>query len=206
MLNEFGKGAYILWRAYPRHRVFIDGRLSVYGRRILEDWCTLTWMHPGWPERLEHYGIDFILGDNRLHPRYYELPDWRLVYWDDVSRIMVKNLPQWRELIERFDCGLTCPDTFAATRLKRHGLLGQALAQLQAKVQADPDCLIARVNLASCYELESRWAEAVEQLRAAYAMEPNDAAVCAKLGQCLLRAGRAEQGRAYARRAAWLAR
>ena len=204
MLNEFGKGAYILWRAYPKYRVFIDGRLSVYGSEINQDWQAITWMRPNWERLLEKYRIDFILGDNRLHPAYYHLPDWRLVYWDDVSRILVKPTPGRARLIERYECALTCPDTFSALRLDRHGDLDKAMVQLEAKVRDDPGCLAARKQLASCYTIEGRYADAARQLQAAFDEEPNDAGVCRDLGLCLYQSGREREALPYLRRANWL--
>ena len=200
MFNEFGKGAYILWRAWPKYRVFIDGRLSVYGRKVNEDWRAITWMYPGWQQLLDEYGIDFILGDNRLHPAYYSLPDWRLIYWDDVSRILVKPTPDRQQLIERYECALTCPDTFDARRLKRHGSLPQAIAQLEQKVEADPDCLAAHLSLGQCYLLEHRFAEAERPLLQAHALDPNNPTVCQSLGACLHEMGQLEQALPYLHR------
>ena len=201
MFNEFGKGAYILWRAWPTYRVFIDGRLSVYGQKINEDWRIMTWMGPGWQQLLDEYRIDFILGDNRLHPAYYSLPDWRLVYWDDVSRIFVKPTPERQQLIERYECSLTCPNTFSASRLKRHGLLGQAIAQLEQKVEATPDCVAAHLMLGQCHLLKQRFVEAEQPLRRAYDLDPARPMVCQDLGTCLHSLGRFEEALPYLHRA-----
>ena len=206
LFNEFGKGAYILWRAWPGYEVFIDGRLSVFGRRINDDWRKITWMLTGWRGLLERYRIDFILGDNRLNKRYYSLPGWRLVYWDDVSRILVKPTPDRRALIERYECGLTCPDTFSPMSLKRHGLLPQAVAQLEAKVQADAGCVVAHVNLGRCYLLQKRYDAAVGQFRLVLDPERNDAELCQYLADALAGSGQGDEAAVYSRRADWLRR
>ena len=61
MYNDFAWGGYLIYRLYPQHKVFIDGRADMYREGIFEDHITLQNAAPGWRETLARYDIDLVL-------------------------------------------------------------------------------------------------------------------------------------------------
>ena len=112
ILNNFYCGSYLVWKLYPEEKVFIDGRTEVYGpehykyyRQALENKYQLG-------QLLEKYGINCVLffdptKESDAATKYlYKSNDWRLVYFDELSYVFVKNSPANRNLISKFDLDL----------------------------------------------------------------------------------------------------
>jgi len=61
IFNEYHWGGYLIWKLYPRYRVFMDGRADVYGDELIEEFFR---MHDGardWRNLLDHYGIQSVV-------------------------------------------------------------------------------------------------------------------------------------------------
>ena len=54
-------GDYLIYRGWPRARVFIDGRSDFYGERIGKDYLRLIEGREGWRNLLDRHGIDVVL-------------------------------------------------------------------------------------------------------------------------------------------------
>jgi hypothetical protein len=87
---------YLIFRFYPRQRVFFDGRSDFYGPAIGRDYQGLLSLGPGWRQTLDRYQFevallphDWPLGDILEHA-----PDWSLVYRDSVSILLVRHHPE----------------------------------------------------------------------------------------------------------------
>lgn len=92
MFNTYRWGGYLMWRLYPEHQVFIDGRADVMGRPLMEDYKTATELKDGWRDVLERYEIDWVLiSSNMALCRGLELlPQWRLAYEEEDARLYVR--------------------------------------------------------------------------------------------------------------------
>jgi hypothetical protein len=82
-------GDYLIYRLYPRQRVFFDGRSDFYGADLAADYGVLQAGCEGWRERMARYRFDAA-----LLPRGWPLsaalerePGWRRVYQDSVAAI-----------------------------------------------------------------------------------------------------------------------
>jgi hypothetical protein len=109
MYNYYTWGGFLIFKAYPDYKVFVDGRaldddLMLIADRILK-------ASPEWKQALDTYGINFILvpliyresGD--IVPLVESLvkdPDWELVFMDFNSALYVRNAPQNRAVISRY--------------------------------------------------------------------------------------------------------
>ena len=83
---------YLIYRLYPRQRVFFDGRSDFYGPQMAEDYRALLNGAPGWRQALKSYGFDAA-----LLPRDWPLSGmldrergWRRVY-EDRSAVWFEN-------------------------------------------------------------------------------------------------------------------
>jgi len=105
--DEFGD--YIIYAAWPRYRVFIDGRTDMYGASRVKEYLTLSHAREGWESLIEKYQFTWVFHEptSMLSKILLERTDWRLVYSDKVANIFVKSLPQHENLIAKY--GATRP-------------------------------------------------------------------------------------------------
>lgn len=93
MFNSDSFGDYLVYRSYPSCRVFIDGRLDMYGSDRLKEYNDVIDFKPGWDKVLEKYGITWIMfeADSRFSRFLQQRSDWKLIYSDEIAKVFVKN-------------------------------------------------------------------------------------------------------------------
>ncbi len=86
---------YLLFRLYPRQRVFFDGRSDFYGPKLGDDYQVLEYGGVGWREKLTRYGFELA-----LLPRDWPLErllavdaDWKRVYDDGQAALYRRRTP-----------------------------------------------------------------------------------------------------------------
>src|SRR5438067_9272097 len=68
VFNYYDHGGYLVWRLFPSGgRVFIDGRVEVYGSRVFADYLRVNYVGDGWPAVIERAKPDAIMLPNG-HP------------------------------------------------------------------------------------------------------------------------------------------
>jgi hypothetical protein len=84
---------YLIYRLYPRQRVFFDGRSDFYGPSLGAEYRELLGASTGWRATLARYGFD-----RALLPRDWPLstmldrePGWRRVYEDRAGVLFVRE-------------------------------------------------------------------------------------------------------------------
>jgi tetratricopeptide (TPR) repeat protein len=114
MYNDFETGAYLLWQGYPRYRVFVDPRLPAYPVEFHRLLGRMDISREEWTSAMDRLGVESALleyaGINR-RVAFWEPERWALIFRAQDSRVFVRRLPQWRELIAT----LEIPATFAFT-------------------------------------------------------------------------------------------
>jgi tetratricopeptide (TPR) repeat protein len=102
MYNDFEVGAYLLWQGYPRHRVFVDPRLPAYPERFHRLLGRLDVSRAEWTAAMTELGVESALLDYAGINRRAALWDpeyWALLYRAKDSRVFVRRLPKWKDLI-----------------------------------------------------------------------------------------------------------
>jgi hypothetical protein len=104
MFNNDEFGDYIIYAAWPKYKVFIDGRLDMYGSSRIKEYLKVASLQPGWEKVLEKYNIHWIIynTDSALSTFLLGNKDWRLIYADKVANIFVKNIPENRPIIDKY--------------------------------------------------------------------------------------------------------
>jgi len=84
---------YLIYRLYPRQRVFFDGRSDFYGPSLGAEYRELLGASEGWQEVMRRHGFD-----RALLPREWPLstmldgePGWRRVYQDDLAVLFARD-------------------------------------------------------------------------------------------------------------------
>ena len=93
IFNYYDYGGYLVWRLYPTGgRVFIDGRVEVYGSRIFSDYLQVSYLAEGWPAVIARANPDAIVVPS-AHPLVGLLqrdPGWRLLTRDRVATVFTR--------------------------------------------------------------------------------------------------------------------
>jgi hypothetical protein len=93
MLNAFDYGGYLIW-ALPEQPVFLDGRADVYEwSGVLDEFAKWATLQSDPNALLNKYDVNFcILERGSLSANVMPLlPNWKVVYFDDVSVIFVRS-------------------------------------------------------------------------------------------------------------------
>ncbi len=94
VFNEYGWGGYLAWSHVPHEGVFIDGRADIYERAgVLDDYLSIARLEPGSLRLLGKYDIAtcLIRSDAPLATVLSALPEWQLIYADQVSSLYVRR-------------------------------------------------------------------------------------------------------------------
>jgi len=111
-----GWSGYLIWSGWPQLKVFIDGRLLVYGADLLNRYHYIRQVEPGALEMLADYGTEAVMvpiGQKRWRVRdaLAVSPDWQLCYFDDKSIVYLSRDDHNREWLEEY--GFTKIDPLA---------------------------------------------------------------------------------------------
>ncbi|MCM8784538.1 MAG: tetratricopeptide repeat protein [Candidatus Omnitrophica bacterium] len=104
--NNFGFGGYFIWRAWPKLKVFVDGRTGVYDEEHLFFYADV-FMYPYiFDQLVEDYKINYFLLDinssNVLLNRLLKDSNWKFVFFDANALVFVKNSEENRAVIEKY--------------------------------------------------------------------------------------------------------
>jgi len=100
--DEFGD--YIIYAAWPRYKVFFDGRSDMYGVGIMKEYLKVVQVKQGWDEVFDKYKINWVIynANSALSLFLMERDDWKLIYADKVANIFVKDTSENQHLIEKY--------------------------------------------------------------------------------------------------------
>jgi hypothetical protein len=89
MLNHQGWGGYLEWAAWPRHQVFLDGRIELHPNQVWFDYLDMIFPSARWPALFDGYEISYAVLSKLEEPDLIaDLradPAWRLDYEDDQA-------------------------------------------------------------------------------------------------------------------------
>jgi hypothetical protein len=82
-------GGYLIYRLYPRVKVFTDGRSDFYGPKFGEDWLRIVTGRYDWQQQLDKFSVDTVLlpGNSPLASTMKETRRWHVVYDDGTAII-----------------------------------------------------------------------------------------------------------------------
>jgi hypothetical protein len=186
ILHTFAYGAYTVWylRDYP---VYVDTRETMYWP--LQPEILAAYHSPEITQALcAKYGINTLLmpiaktrylpglGFEDVLEAYLPRRDWALVYFDDISVVVVRRIPEHAEIIAAHAYDILRPNLPANQYALRGGRTPARDARFTAEVQRclaeEPDnafCLVAQASFWRITEPETRRADALAALERAAA-------------------------------------
>jgi|WetSurMetagenome_2_1015567.scaffolds.fasta_scaffold00017_10 hypothetical protein len=110
MFNDIRYGGYLIWRLYPKKKVFTDGRIMIRSPKFFADYLAIC-KNPGlFPFAADKFNLTHAIVPSAVFPQYrglirflYHSPDWHLEYTDGTSFLIVKNGVSKRPAIDLSD-------------------------------------------------------------------------------------------------------
>jgi len=218
IFNQFNHGSYLIYRLFPKKKVFIDGRTELYGEPFFKDYEKILTVDKDTINNIfNKYDINTVLlseivADGDL-PRYlFDSPDWALVYFDENSLIFLKNTPQNKMLINRLKVDLKkfksqkadldkigLKNVYPEPYVNRGwifyclGLDEQALNEAQEALRVLPSCAGAYNITGRIYLKQKLYAQAFETLRLASIYAPFNADTLVSLGDFYSQTGKLDE-------------
>jgi hypothetical protein len=92
LFNAYDFGGYLIWRLYPRYRVYIDGRTDLYGRPFFDDFLAIYEVTADPRPALNRGAIRTVLVEpgSRLASFLRTQNDWKRVYEDPTAVIFTR--------------------------------------------------------------------------------------------------------------------
>lgn len=110
--NLYNEGGYLIWRFWPKEKVFIDGRSEVFSEERLKEFFAVVKDSSDWNKIVnEKYKINYFILAYRpddlsrsIFPLILRLvnENWALVFWDDAGLIFLKNSPENIDIIKKY--------------------------------------------------------------------------------------------------------
>ncbi|KXK52510.1 MAG: hypothetical protein UZ05_CHB002001296 [Chlorobi bacterium OLB5] len=113
VFNSFGCGGFLIWEV-PSAKNFIDSRNL--NDEIYYSYKKINNKQPGFEDEFGKYNFNYILWffpklpyfTNEMKTSvisylFANSDAWKLVFWDDNSFVFVRNMPEYKDIIEKFE-------------------------------------------------------------------------------------------------------
>lgn len=224
LFNTLIEGSYLVATG---RKVFIDGRLEVYGDEFYDRFMRMQQAGSTWRDAVQEFDLRAALVDlqSPLAARLASSREWNLLYFDEVaavfqradvpsSRRAIRTSEDFQEAITRLRARLPAPTPFGergwfervplpmpylrvAGFLRANGQAAGAALFARDALAAYPYAPGARAALAQILEGQGDVAGAVREYQAALALEPDNRTARRSLGLDLYLTGRMEEARGF---------
>lgn len=197
IFNDLGSGGYLIWRLFPDKKVFIDGRLEVYGNEIYNAYNGLFFNYPLFKQVANNLNINCIIWNYNLPFMPGDFWDnvikdsgWKLVCVDNSFIVFVCNKPYNDKVIKK---GLADYTTELVNHHQGHEWRGaffeqvlklpqKAEVEYERAIRLNPDSCIAHNNLGNIYNMKGLYDKALAEFETAIRLNPENAGIYANLG------------------------
>lgn len=111
MFNNFDIGSFLIWKLYPDHKVFVDGRPEAYSVKFFQEvYIPMQESSEIWNKYSEQYGINYIVFDLNDGTPWGQTftyliqknPKWVTIFKDERTIVLIKEAPANKDLISRY--------------------------------------------------------------------------------------------------------
>ncbi len=150
MYNSYELGGPIIFKLYPEYKVFIDGRIDVYGKEIVDDYYDIRYGE-NLKDLIEKYNISFFIIDNKLAadigPILLKDDNYKLVFFDEYFSVYVEDIAEYKN-IRKF----TAINPYYGLDPKQNTEM--IINEIEYLLSIDPDNINAYRNLGLLYYFE----------------------------------------------------
>ncbi|HBR18547.1 MAG: hypothetical protein A3G39_10200 [Deltaproteobacteria bacterium RIFCSPLOWO2_12_FULL_43_16] len=200
MYNSIGYGGYLMWRLFPGHKVFIDGRGENYNVEFYRDYLEAHTNPDVWKKITSKYNIDWVILEySRDYARKERVdylidnPEWALVYWDREAIIYAKRGSKNDDLIKKFEYRYAKPNDLNPTYIKRYlfqeGTVQEVENELKRNLSLNPDNEEIHLALAYVYYNFGMIDKEIEEMKKAVDINPMLSFAHAALGELYIQKG-----------------
>ena len=195
LFNSYTYGNYLLYARHPHNRVFIDGRVDMYGPEPLRLFERVLTAAPDWADILRKYDVDLCVIETARPPEpailraLHRSRDWALVYWDDLSAVYVRRSEARRGFLAGAYVYSVYPRDFDPALAETPERLRKAEQDYRRRLAEDPRSVMALYGLGRCLEARGAAIEAMQFYQDAVAVDPKAETVWYALGVCALKMG-----------------
>ncbi|MBI3505114.1 MAG: tetratricopeptide repeat protein [Proteobacteria bacterium] len=179
MFNEYASGGYLIWKAWPKRKVFVDGRNVEYGPEFIR--LAVRWNVPAnWRELTRRWQFDYAV--ITAFPGVYTAgtldsdPDWQLAYWDDAAFVYLRKTPANAGILGRLGYEFLRPNmpdySYLAPVVRDPVKRLKLLAELDRAIAQAPACVNALLLKANVYMGLGRRDDALELVQKTVALFP----------------------------------
>jgi len=206
IFNNLGAGGYLIWRFYPSRKVFIDGRLEVYDTTHYALYQMALSNEEIWKQVVNHYDINCVILSHILPAvadmirRLYNDKDWKLIYYDDVAAIFLRNLQRNQRIIEmgQRDYTVSGGGTYFSSLYRGDffstiGLTERAIKEYERAIELYPRCVVAHNNLGNLYLAKGWYEKALKEFKEGLKENKHFVEVYNNMGLAYLNLGKYEE-------------
>lgn len=195
LFNDFNSGNYLIFYAWPKYKVFIDGRTELYPNSFLDTYFKIMkGDKKAFDSQAEKFNINTVLLNNAtanipnaFFKMLYSHPKWQLVFFDASGVVFVKRTQRNESLINRFSVNLklwrapavdmkrlalsnVSPEPYIsrARLLEILGLDDAVISEVNQALKIQPYSYMGQFYLGKIYFEQNKYAEALEHLRISY--------------------------------------
>jgi len=156
--NNLKIGGFFIWN-FPESKNFIDSRNL--NDNVYAEYKEIDLRKPGFENLLEKSGVDYVIYStpyltintseirrNIISYLSTDTTDWKLIYWDDISFLYVKNLPKFGSLINKYEYKYVTPFNFIFNRrFLNEGYKSdrpEVINELKRKLSEEPEGTLTR--------------------------------------------------------------
>ena len=104
MFSSDSFGDYLIYAAYPKYKVYFDGRIDMYGAEHCKKYLKILRIENGWEDIVKDYNIGWFMikKDSLLSMYLKEKNEWKIIYSDELTSIYVRDSENYKYLIEKY--------------------------------------------------------------------------------------------------------
>ena len=104
IFNEMRYGGHILWKAFPKNKIYVYGRYTAFGEPLLNEYFDILGATGDWQEKLKRYQVNIAFLGRETSKLFFELArskEWTMVYYNQNVSVFLRNVPEFQSLINR---------------------------------------------------------------------------------------------------------
>jgi hypothetical protein len=95
LLNNQSWGGYLEWATWPKHEVFLDGRIELHPPQVWFDYLDIVFPSARWRTLIDQYGIGYMVLSKYENADFITdlraEPNWRVDYEDDLAVVLSRT-------------------------------------------------------------------------------------------------------------------